>query len=174
MGAVNSSPTPSPTPWTKWPPIWQTTFSNEFSWLKMIESQFKFHWYLFPGAQLTISQHWLGRWLCAKQATSHYLNQWWSSLSTHVCVTRGRWVKPLQAAGFGSSAAVCVEFQTAHRNKAEFSLIHIKSFHWEAHDQSVIYGTRHIVESGLIKFCSSWTVTWKPAVCDDNLQGLLY
>ena len=38
-------------------PLWQTTFSNEFSWMKMVEFKFKFHWNLFPGVQLTISQH---------------------------------------------------------------------------------------------------------------------
>ena len=29
-----------------------------------------------------------------RQATSHYLNQWWSSQLTHICVTRPQWVKP--------------------------------------------------------------------------------
>ena len=28
-------------PWTKWPPIWQTAFTNQFSWTKMIEFLFK-------------------------------------------------------------------------------------------------------------------------------------
>ena len=46
------------TPWTKWPPFWQTTLSNEFSWMKMVEFWFKFHWNLFPWVQLTIGQHW--------------------------------------------------------------------------------------------------------------------
>ena len=27
------------------------------------------------------------------QATSHYLNQWWPSLPTHICITRPQWVK---------------------------------------------------------------------------------
>ena len=45
-------------PRTKWPPFWQTTFSKAFSWMKMIEFRFKFHWNLFPGVQLTTSQHW--------------------------------------------------------------------------------------------------------------------
>ena len=35
-------------PWTKWPPFWQTTFSDAFSWMKMIEFQYKFHWFFFP------------------------------------------------------------------------------------------------------------------------------
>ena len=34
-------------PWTKWAPFWQTTFSKAFSWMKMIELGFKFHWSLF-------------------------------------------------------------------------------------------------------------------------------
>ena len=30
--------------WTKWPPLWQTTISNAFSWMKMIEFRFDFYW----------------------------------------------------------------------------------------------------------------------------------
>ena len=45
-------------PWTKWPPYWQTIFPNEFSWMKMVEFRFKFHWNLFPWVQMAISQHW--------------------------------------------------------------------------------------------------------------------
>ena len=45
-------------PWTKWPPLWQTTIENAFSWMKIIEYRFEFHWNLFPGDELTISQHW--------------------------------------------------------------------------------------------------------------------
>ena len=80
-------------PWTKWPPIWQTTFSNAFSSMKMTKLWFKFHWNMFSGVQLTISQHWFRWWLGAEQATSHYLNQWWPSSLTHICGTRGKWVK---------------------------------------------------------------------------------
>ena len=46
---------------TKWP----ITFSNEFSWMKMLELQFKFHCNLFPGIQLPIYQHWFRQWLVA-------------------------------------------------------------------------------------------------------------
>ena len=38
--------------------ISQTTFSNQFSWMKMYEYRFKFHWSLFLRVQLTIFQHW--------------------------------------------------------------------------------------------------------------------
>ena len=57
--------------------ISQTTFSNVFSWMKMYEFRFGFHWNLFLEVQLTIFQHWFRQWLGADQATSHYLNQWW-------------------------------------------------------------------------------------------------
>ena len=57
--------------------IFQTTFSNAFSWMKLYELRFRFHWSLFPRVQLTIFQHWFRQWLGADQATSHYLNQCW-------------------------------------------------------------------------------------------------
>ena len=67
---------------THWGPdkmadIFQTIFSNGFSWMNMYEFRLTFHWSLFLGVQLTIFQHWLRWWLGAGQATSHYLNQWW-------------------------------------------------------------------------------------------------
>ena len=51
--------------------ISQTTLSNTFSWMKMLEFRLKFHWELFPRDHLAIFL------LGADQATSHYLNQWW-------------------------------------------------------------------------------------------------
>ena len=38
--------------------ISQTTLSNAFSWMKMLEFWFNFHWSLFLRVQLTIIQHW--------------------------------------------------------------------------------------------------------------------
>ena len=38
--------------------ISQTTLSNAFSWMKLLEFRLKFHWSLFLRAQLTIFQHW--------------------------------------------------------------------------------------------------------------------
>ena len=81
--------------WTKWPPFWQTTFWNAFSWMKMIELCLKIHWNLLPGVQLTINQHWLRQRLCTEQSTSHYLSQCLPSSLTRICGTRGRWVKAL-------------------------------------------------------------------------------
>ena len=58
--------------------ISQRTVSNAFSWMKMYQFRLRFHWSLIPKVQITIFQHWLRYWLGAVQATSHYLNQWWS------------------------------------------------------------------------------------------------
>ena len=44
--------------WTKWPLLRQTTISDAFSWMKMVEFRFDFHWKLFPGVQLLMLQHW--------------------------------------------------------------------------------------------------------------------
>ena len=57
--------------------ISQTTFSNVFSSIKMLEFRLKFYWSLFPRVQLTIFQHWFRSWLGGVQVTSNYLNQWW-------------------------------------------------------------------------------------------------
>ena len=68
--------------WTHWgqdkmAAISQTTLSNSFSWMKMLEFRLKFHWNLFHRVQLTIFQHWFRWWLGVIQVTSHYLKQWW-------------------------------------------------------------------------------------------------
>ena len=33
-----------------------------------------------------------------RKATSHYLNQWWPSSLTHICITRPQWVNKIQHA----------------------------------------------------------------------------
>ena len=73
--------------------ISRTTFSNALSWMKKYAIWFKIHWSLFLRFQLTIYQHWFGYWLGAEQATSHYLNQWWPSLLTDICVSRPQWLE---------------------------------------------------------------------------------
>ena len=53
--------------------IFQTTFSNAFSWMKRYELRLRFHWSFFPMVQLTIIHHWFRKWIGPSQATSHYL-----------------------------------------------------------------------------------------------------
>ena len=106
--------------WTKWPPIWliivalthipldkmATILADNifkiFSGMKMLELRLKFDWNLFLRVQLTISQHWFRKWLCAEQATSHYLKQCWPWLPTHICGTRRRWIKKPHRHNFNS------------------------------------------------------------------------
>ena len=57
--------------------IFQNTFSNAVSWMKIYEFQLKFRWKWLLWVQLTIFQHWFRWWLGAGQATSHYLSPWW-------------------------------------------------------------------------------------------------
>ena len=55
--------------------IFQCIFLNENVWI------LNTIWLKFvPEVQLTMIQHWFRKWLGAYQATSHYLNQWWSGL----------------------------------------------------------------------------------------------
>ena len=59
--------------------ISQSTLSNAFSWMKLLEVGLKFHWSFFPKRPINnipaLVQ--LMAWHQANQATSHYLNQWW-------------------------------------------------------------------------------------------------
>ena len=63
--------------------IFQTTFSNVFSWMKMFEFRLWFHWSLLLRFQLTINQHWFNIysyiWFGAEQVTSRRLNRGWPS-----------------------------------------------------------------------------------------------
>ena len=44
--------------WDRMATIFQMTFSNAFSWMKIFKFWLRFHWSLFPRVQLTIFQHW--------------------------------------------------------------------------------------------------------------------
>ena len=50
---------------------------------------FNFHCRLLLIVQLIINQHWSSKWLRAKQATSHYLNQSWLIFVTYLCLGIG-------------------------------------------------------------------------------------
>ena len=80
-------------PLDKMAAISQKMLSNAFSWMKSCVLWLNFRRSLFPRVQLMIFQHWFRKWLGAEKATSHYLNQCWPDSLTHICGTRGRWVK---------------------------------------------------------------------------------
>ena len=58
--------------------------------MKKFEFRLQFDWRLFLRVQLTIIQIMASS--GAEHAISHYLNQWWHRLVTHICVTRSQWV----------------------------------------------------------------------------------
>ena len=61
--------------WTGDKPLPESIIFKPIFLMKTLEYQFNFHWNLFLGVQLTISQHWFRQWLGTEQVTSHYLNQ---------------------------------------------------------------------------------------------------
>ena len=69
----------------------QATFWKAFSLMTFVTLWVKFHWNLFPMAQLAINQDWSDNDLGGKQV-SHYLNQLWWSLLRHICIIRPQWV----------------------------------------------------------------------------------
>ena len=76
--------------------ISQTVLSNAFSWTKMLEFRFKFHWSLFLKAQSMIFQHWFRCWLVGAKPLSEPMMV---ILPTHICVTRPQWVKLFNSPG---------------------------------------------------------------------------
>ena len=66
--------------------IFQTTFKNAFSWVKMLKFRLKCHWSLFLRFQLTTFQHW-------RRAGDNSLSEAMIfRLLTNICVTRPQWV----------------------------------------------------------------------------------
>ena len=90
--------------------IFQTTYSNAFSWMKIVVFWWQFHWNLFPKVQLTIFQHWTG----AKPLSEPMVM---ISL-THICITWPQWVKDFR------EIACWVYVQNQHLHKLQgFSAI---------------------------------------------------
>ena len=79
----------------KRPPCLAGDIFKLFSLQKIIVFRFKFRWNFFHRGLNncnSVIQHLFGYWLGVEQATSHYLNQWWLSLLTHICFTRPQWI----------------------------------------------------------------------------------
>ena len=70
--------------------ISQTAFSSASLWMKTFEFWIELYWNMFFRVSMTIWQHWFRYDLAL--ATSHYLNQWWQNLLTHICVTWRQWL----------------------------------------------------------------------------------
>ena len=139
--SVNSSP-----PWTKWPPLSQTTFLDVFPRMKSFVFWLKIHRSLFLRIQLIITQHWF---------TSHYLNQCWTNSLTYICGTRGRWVK-LPCAILVQPVQEIIISHESHCEKCIFIL------------QNDTLRNSCKIDSCLLRF----SLQWRHNVCDgvSNLQ----
>ena len=109
--------------------IFQTTFSNTFSWKKTYKFWLELHWSVFVRVQLTIFQHWFRWWVSADQVTSHFLNLWWLNYWC-ICVTRPQWVKHWYRASITSSDDVGFLFPTGNCILIDAAMALIKYRMW--------------------------------------------
>ena len=79
--------------WDKMAAVFQTTFSNEFSRMKMFEFWSKFHWSLFLINKITA----LVQIMAWRRPGDKPLSEpVMVSLPTHICVARPQWVNSVQ------------------------------------------------------------------------------
>ena len=69
------------------------TFSNAFPWIKIVVFWWQFYWNLYPREGPINNFPPLVQIMAWHQVTSHYLNQWWLILMTHLCCAQPHWVK---------------------------------------------------------------------------------
>ena len=72
--------------------IFQTTFSNGFSWMKMYEFRLTFHWSLFLRVKSTIFPALVQIMAWRRSGDKPLSEPMMVSLLTHICVTRPQWV----------------------------------------------------------------------------------
>ena len=110
-------------PWTKWPPIWQTTFSNAFSWMKMIDFRFKFHWIFFSRTPIAntpaLVQVMAWRRKSDKPLPEPMMTQ---LIDAYIQVTRERWVNHVSRNKFQWTSAI-------NKSSIKPSLIFVKEIH---------------------------------------------
>ena len=131
--------------------IFQTTFSNAISWMKMFEFRLKLHWTMFLKVQLTIFQHWFRQLLGAEQATSHYLNQCWPSSTMHICVTRPQRVDDGSPIHGSYSLQHCICRCSGFVSDRNHKQIPYCSFHKSLY-LNCVFTTRSILTRGQIVF----------------------
>ena len=71
----------------------QTTHSNAFSWMKMLEFRLRFHWSLFLRVQINNNPALVQIMAWRRPGDKPLSEPMMVSLLTHICVTRPQWVK---------------------------------------------------------------------------------
>ena len=72
--------------------IFQTTYSNAFSWMKMHEFRLRFHWSLFPKGPINKISALVQIMTWRRSGDKPLSEPMMVSLLTHICVTRPQWV----------------------------------------------------------------------------------
>ena len=72
--------------------ISQTTFSNAFSWMKICEFHFRFHWKFFPNLQINNIPALVQIMAWRRPGDEPLSEPMMLSLVTYICVTRPQWV----------------------------------------------------------------------------------
>ena len=73
--------------------IFQTTFSNGFSWMKIYEFRLRFHWSLFLGVQFNNIPALVQIMAWRRPGDKPLFEPMLVFVPTHICVTRPQWVK---------------------------------------------------------------------------------
>ena len=76
--------------------IFQTTFSNTFSWMEIYEFRWQFWWSLFLRVQLAIVQHLVHIMAWCKPDDKPLSEPMMVRISTNICVTCPQWVNKLR------------------------------------------------------------------------------
>ena len=75
--------------------IFQTTFSNAFSWMKMNEFRLRFHWSFVPKGQMNNIPSLVQMMAWRRPGHKPLSEAMMVSLLTHICVTRPQWANCL-------------------------------------------------------------------------------
>ena len=73
--------------------LFQTTFSNAFSWMKMYKFRLRFHWNLFPKGPINHIPTLVQIMAWRRPGDKLLSESMMVSLLAHICVTRPQWVK---------------------------------------------------------------------------------
>ena len=86
--------------------IFQMTFSNALSWMKMYKFRVRFHWNLFPRVGLTIFRALVQIMAWRRSGDKPLSEPVLVSLLTHICVTRPQWVNAWSSIVMASESCV--------------------------------------------------------------------
>ena len=73
---------------TKWLNFCWWKCQQQFFLINIVVFSIKLHWSVFPRSDWQWKHHGFGQWLGAQQVQSHFLNKWWHSAVTQLCIIK--------------------------------------------------------------------------------------